>query len=97
MTKKLRIFMRLKSTRSRGKNFLRKIKQDLVMACHIRIILPLEKAKKQGEMPLTRLSPIPSLNSTFCNGMGLSLVNGISPCFYSFFERWNNSNVTGHH
>ena len=61
-----------------AKCFLRKIKKDLVMACHIRIIPPLEKAKKQGEMPLTRLSPIPSLNSTFCNGMGLSLVNGIS-------------------
>ena len=26
---------------------------------------------------LTSLSPIPSLNSTFFNGMGLSLVNGI--------------------
>ena len=48
------------------------------MACHIQIVPPLEKAKKQVlEMPLTRLT---SLNSTFFNGMGLSLVNGI-PCF----------------
>ena len=31
------------------------------MACHIS---PLKKAKKQGEMPLPILSPIPSLNST---------------------------------
>ena len=53
-----------------------------VMACHIRIIPPLEKAKKQ-EMSLTRLSPIPTLKSTFFNGMGLSLVNGIS-CFLAF-------------
>ena len=32
-----------------AKNFLPKIKKDLVMACHIQIIQPLEKAKKQGE------------------------------------------------
>ena len=54
------------------------------MACHIRIIPPLEKAKKQGEMPLTRLSPIPLQNVEFRDGMGLSLVNGISPCFLAF-------------
>ena len=38
-----------------AKYFLRKIKNDLVMARHIQIIPPLEKAKKQ-EMPSTRLS-----------------------------------------
>ena len=63
------------------------------MACHIQIIPPLKKAKKQGEMPLTRLSPIPLKNVEFSDGMGLRLVNGI----LSFFERWNNLNVTGHH
>ena len=41
------------------------------MACHIKIIPPLEKAKKQGEMPLTRLSPIPLKNVEFRDGMGL--------------------------
>ena len=41
-----------------------------------------EKADKQG-MPLTSLSPIPSLNPTFFNGMGLRLVNGI-PCLSAF-------------
>ena len=30
------------------------------MACHI---LPLEKRKKQGEMPLTSLSPIPFIKN----------------------------------
>ena len=57
-------------------------KLNLVMACHIRIIPPLEKAKKQ-EMPLTRLSPIPLKNVDFRVGMGLSLVNDIS-CFLAF-------------
>ena len=34
------------------------------MACHIP---PLNKAKKQGEMPLPNLGPVPSLNSTFAH------------------------------
>ena len=63
-----------------AKNFLRKIKKDLVMA-GLSLIPPLEKAKKQGEMPLTRLSPIPLQNVEFRDGMGLSL---ISPCFLAF-------------
>ena len=50
------------------------------MACHPP---PLKKAKKQGEMPLPILSPIPFLNSTFVNGMGLMMGNGISPCFFA--------------
>jgi len=45
-----------------AKNFFPKKENDLGMACHIP---PLKKAKKQGEMPLPSLSPIPSLNSTF--------------------------------
>jgi len=36
--------------------------KDLGMVCHIP---PLKEAKKQGEMPLLSLGPIPSLNSTF--------------------------------
>ena len=43
-----------------GKKFSAKNIKDLVMASvTFGIIPPLEKAKKQGEMPLTRLSPIP--------------------------------------
>ena len=61
------------------------------MACHIP---PLKKARKQGEMPLPSLGPIPSLNSTFFNEMGLRLGNGIYPCFLAFFEGWNM--MTGH-
>jgi len=34
-------------------------------------------------MPLPILSPIPFLNSTFVNGMGLMMGNGISPCFFA--------------
>jgi len=40
-----------------AKNFLRKTKSDLGMACHTP---PLKKVKKQGEMPLPSLGPIPS-------------------------------------
>ena len=54
------------------------------LACHTP---PLKKEKKQGEMPLTSLGPIPSLNSTFFNGMELRLDNGISPCFFAFLRR----------
>ena len=39
-----------------AKNFLKKTKKDLGMACHTP---PLQKAKKQGEMPLLSLSTIP--------------------------------------
>jgi len=48
-------------------------------ACHTP---PLKNVKKQLEMPIPSLSPIPSLNFTFVNGMGLRLGNGISPCFF---------------
>ena len=77
-------FHALKKVHKLGaKNFSTKIPGDLVMACHIPS--PPEKPKKQEEMPLTSLSPIPSLNSTFfINGMGLRLVNGISSCFLGF-------------
>ena len=44
----------LHSTRS--KKFSPKNKKDLGMACHIP---PLKEAKKQGEMPLPSLGPIP--------------------------------------
>ena len=43
---------------------------------------PLKKAKKQGEMPLPNLGPIPL--KKFRDGMGLRLGNGISPCFLAF-------------
>jgi len=43
-----------KSTRS--KKFSPKNKKDLGMACHAP---PLKKMKKQGEMPLPSLGPIP--------------------------------------
>ena len=39
---------------------------------------PLKRVKKQGEM---------------LNGMGPRLGNGISPCFFTFFEGWS---MTGH-
>jgi len=42
-------------------NKTQKNKMDLGMACHTP---PLKKAKKQGEMPLPSLGPIPSLNLT---------------------------------
>ena len=54
--------------------------KDLRKACHTP---SLKKAKKQGEMPLLSLGPIPSLNSTLLNGMGLRLGEGISPCFFA--------------
>lgn len=38
--------------------------------------------------------PIPSLNSTFLNVMGVGMGNGIFPCFFAFFEKWS---MTGHH
>ena len=41
---------------TRSKKFSPKNKKDLGMACHIP---PLKKAKKQGEMPLPSLGPIP--------------------------------------
>jgi len=40
-----------------------------------------KKVKKQGEMPLPSLSPIPFKNVEIRDGMGLRLGNGISPCF----------------
>ena len=56
-------FMRSKKlTNKKQKIFSEKKKMDLGMACHTP---PLKKAKKQGEMPLPSLGPIPSLNSTF--------------------------------
>jgi len=41
---------------TRSKKFSPKNKKDLGMACHIP---PLKKAKKQEEMPLPSLGPIP--------------------------------------
>jgi len=41
---------------TRSKKFSPKNKKDLGIAIHT---LPLKKAKKQGEMPLPSLSPIP--------------------------------------
>ena len=74
MTKKLHISCARKGAQTRGKKISLKDYKDLViLAVTFGIIPPLEKAKKQGEMPLTGLSPIPYLNSTFYNGMGLSL------------------------
>ena len=52
---------------TRSKKFSPKNKKDLGMACHIP---PLKKAKKQGEMPLPSLSPIPLTNVEFRDGMG---------------------------
>jgi len=51
-----------KNLTNKKQKFSPKKKKDLGMACHT---LPLKKAKKQGEMPLPSLGPIPSLNSTF--------------------------------
>jgi len=54
------------------------------MACHTP---PLKKVKKQGEMPLPSLGPIPSLNSTFLMGWDQGWVmNGVSPCFFTFLR-----------
>jgi len=53
------------------------------MACHTP---PLEKAKKQGEIPLPSQS-IPILIVEFRDGMGLRMGNGISSCILAFFER----------
>jgi len=41
---------------TRSKKFSPKNKKDLGMACHVP---PLKKAKKQGEIPLPSLGPIP--------------------------------------
>jgi len=41
---------------TRSKKFFPKKKKDLGMACHTP---PLKKTKKQGEMPLPSLGPIP--------------------------------------
>jgi len=67
--------------RTRSKKFSPENKKDVWMACHIP---PLRKAKKQGEMPLPSLSPIPIKNVEFRDGMGPRLGNGISPCFFAF-------------
>ena len=48
------------------------------MACHIP---PLKKARKQWEMPLPSLSPIPLKNVEVRDGIGPRLGNGISHCF----------------
>jgi len=44
-------------------------------------------------MPLPSLGPIPLKNVQFRDGMGPRLGNGISPCFFHFFEEWS---ITGH-
>lgn len=45
---------------------------------------PLEQAKKQGEMTLHILSPIPFKNVELRDGIGLRLSNGISHSFFAF-------------
>jgi len=57
-----------------------KNKKDSGMACRIP---PLKKAKKQGEIPLPSLGPIPLKK---WDGMGPRLGNGISPCFFAFLR-----------
>ena len=54
--------MRSKKLTNKKQKFFSEKQKDLGMACHIP---SLKKAKKQGEMPLPSLGPIPSLNSTF--------------------------------
>jgi len=52
---------------------------------------PLKKAKKQGEMPLPILSPIPF------QSLGMGWDCGWTkhfPLFLCFYEKWN---MTGHH
>jgi len=60
------------------------------MACHTS---PFKNAKKQEKKTITQPQshPIPKLY--ILDGMGLRLANGISPCFFAFFERWS---MTGH-
>jgi len=43
---------------------------------------------------ITHSWPHPSLNSTLYEGVGLTMGNDTSPCFFTFFERWS---MTGHH
>jgi len=65
------------------KIFSQIIKRDLAMACYTP---PLNKAKKQGEMPLPILSPIPFTNVECRDGMRVRMGNGISPCFFAFLR-----------
>ena len=60
------------------------------------VILHLKKPKEQREMPLPSLSPIPSLNSTFLNGMGMWLRPSLNPFHFSekiFCFLVDNSNI----
>jgi len=50
------------------------------MAC------PLEKLKKQGEMPLPIFSPIPSLNLHYMNWLGLRMGSTICCCVLASFR-----------
>ena len=59
------------------------------MACHNQTSQ--KSVKKQGEMPLSSLGPTLQKMLKFVDGMGL--LNGISPCFFAFFEGWS---MTGH-
>jgi len=57
------IFHALKNANKKAINFLQERKRDLVVTCHSSPLKE-EKVKKQG---VTHpLSPIPSLNPTFC-------------------------------
>jgi len=71
------------SLNTRSKEFSPKNKKDLGMG--LSYSTP-QKVKKQGEMPLRNLGPIPSLNSAFFNGMGPRLDNGVSPCLFTFLR-----------
>jgi len=68
---------------TRSKKLSLRSKNDLGMACHTPL---LKKVKKQGEMPLPSLGPIPLKNVEFRDGMGPRLGNGISRCFFTFLR-----------
>ena len=70
---------------TRSKKFSPKNEKNLGMAYHTP---PLKKVKKQGEMPLPSLGPIPLKNVEFRDGNGPRLGNdyGISPCFFTFLR-----------
>jgi len=80
-SKWLRISCALKSSQNLNANIYLKNRKDLGMACHTP---PLKKVKKQGDMSLPSLGPIPSLNSTEIplslyvqSSVGLSLHLGV--------------------
>jgi len=78
----LKLATHFMSSQTRSKKISPKNKKDLGMAYHTS---PLKKVKKQGEMPLPILDPIPSLNSTFFFNvigwvMAFPLVSSLHTC-----------------